>query len=91
MKCIVRCGCGGIQTYIKSSIDALGLSPVGEENTYIGRDKIQKLSREYRDTPFGEHLVAIGKKSGRFAFYIETNDKNEISSMYNLINGKKVY
>lgn len=95
MNIIVRCGCGGIQKYIESSIALLGL-PVPCE-TLVGKEKIRKLAALYPGTPFAEHLQAIAKKSGRYAFYISTDhtpgdtENQNITAMYNLITGKKVY
>lgn len=91
MNIIVRCGCGGIQNYIKSSMDILKLASVAEQDTYVGKDKIRKLAEKYPGSQFAQHLGVIAKKSGRYAYYIETNDANEIVAMYNLIKGQKAY
>lgn len=89
MNIICRCGCGGVQNYIKSSMSLLKLASPEEE--YVGKDKIRKLAEKYPGTPFAQHLGVIAKKSGRYAYYISTNDANEIVAMYNLIKGQKVY
>ena len=95
MNIIVRCGCGGISTYVEKSLKLLGL-PVPCE-TLVGKEKIRKLASLYPGTPFAEHLQVIAKKSGRYAFYISTDndpgvtDNQNITAMYNLITGKKVY
>lgn len=91
MNIIVRCGCGGIQNYIKSSMGILKLAPVTEQETFVGKEKIRKLAEQYPGTPLAQHLGVIAKKSGRYAYYISTNDTNEIVAMYNLIKGQKVY
>lgn len=91
MNIIVRCGCGGIQNYIKSSMDILKLAPVTEQETFVGKEKIRKLAEQYPGTPLAQHLGVVAKKSGRYAYYITTNDVNEIVAMYNLIKGQKVY
>lgn len=89
MNIIVRCGCGGIQNYIKSSMDILKLAtPIAE---HVGKDKIRKLAEQYPGTPLAQHLGVVAKKSGRYAYYISTNDANEIVAMYNLIKGQRVY
>lgn len=89
MNIIVRCGCGGIQNYIKSSMDILKLpTPCAE---YVGKEKIRTLAEQYPGTPLAQHLGVVAKKSGRYAYYIFTNDANEIVAMYNLIKGQKVY
>lgn len=89
MNIIVRCGCGGIQNYIKSSMSLLKLASPEEE--YVGKDKIRKLAEQYPGTPLAQHLGVVAKKSGRYAYYISTNDANEIAAMYNLIKGQRVY
>jgi hypothetical protein len=89
MNIVVRCSCGGVTTYVGNSIKMLNLAAPDSE--YVGKDKIRKLAEENAGTPLGSHLQAVAKKSGRYAFYISANEKQEITAMYNLINGKKVY
>lgn len=89
MNIIARCGCGGIQKYIESSVTLLDLPAPCE--TLVGKEKIRKLAAQYPGTNLAEHLGAIAKKSGRYAFYISTDDIQNITAMYNLITGKKVY
>ena len=89
MNIICRCGCDGIQNYIKSSMSLLKLASPEEE--YVGKEKIRKLAEKYPGTTLAQHLGVIAKKSGRYAYYISTNDANEITAMYNLIKGQKVY
>ena len=89
MNVIVRCGCGGIQKYIESSIALLSLPT--PDDTFVGKEKIRKLASLHPGTNLAEHLGAIAKKSGRYAFYISTDDTQSITAMYNLITGKKVY
>ena len=50
-----------------------------------GRDRIYKLSQELGN----EHVKAISKLSGKFAYYVELND-NKIVKEYNLLTGKRV-
>ena len=89
MNIICRCGCGGIQNYIKSSMSLLKLASPEEE--YVGKEKIRKLAEKYPGTTLAQHLQVVAKKSGRYAYYISTNESNEITAMYNLIKGQKVY
>lgn len=90
MNVVVRCGCGGVQTYVKSAIAAFSLPEPDEE--HVGKEKIKKLAERFSGTTFAEHLEAISKKSGRYAFYISTTEDNSsIVAMYNLISAKKVY
>lgn len=89
MNIVVRCSCGGVSTYVENSIKVLNLA--APDSAYVGKDKIRKLAEGHPGTPLGDHLQAVAKKSGRYAFYISTDEKQEIVAMYNLINGKKVY
>lgn len=88
MNVVVRCSCGGVQTYVASSIKALGLAE--PDDVYVGKEKIRKLASQYPDTNLSRHLDAISKKSGRYAFYI-TIGNGDIAALYNLITGKKAY
>jgi hypothetical protein len=94
MNIVVRCSCGGVSTYVENSIKTLGLQAT--TYTYVGKEKIKKLAAGYPDTNLASHLETIAKKSGRYAFYISTtgapDDKvQDISALYNLITGKRVY
>lgn len=89
MNVVVRCSCGGVSTYVEKSIKVLGLDAPSE--IFVGKEKIRKLAERYPNTSLAQHLQAVVKKSGRYAFYISTSDEQEITAMYNLINGKKVY
>lgn len=89
MNIICRCACGGVSTYVKSSMDLLKLSPTDKE--YVGKEKIRALAEQYPNTTLAQHLGVIAKKSGRYAYYITTDDDHEITAMYNLIKGQKVY
>lgn len=94
MNVVVRCSCGGVSTYVEKSIKVLNLeAPIA---TYVGKEKIRKLAEGYPGSSFADHLQAVAKKSGRYAFYISTDrdpsgKDQRITAMYNLINGKKVY
>lgn len=89
MNIIARCGCGGITSYIENSMKLLSLPSPSE--TCVGKEKIRSLASQYPGTSLAEHLGAIAKKSGRYAFYISTDDTQSITAMYNLITGKKAY
>lgn len=90
MKCIIRCACGGIKTYIEKSMELLY---PGKElpKEYLGRTAMKELMNEYPDTNLSRHLEAMSKKSGRYAYYIEYDDKGDIVDMANLVTGKKTY
>lgn len=89
MNIVARCGCGGVQNYVKSSMELFKL-PAPDE-TAVGKEKIRALMNRFPNTNLSAHLDAVAKKSGRYAFYIQSTEEHDISAMYNLITGKKVY
>lgn len=50
-----------------------------------GKDRIYKLSQKLGN----EHIKAISKLSGKFAYYVEL-DNNKISKEYDLLTGKRL-
>lgn len=53
--------------------------------TIKGRDRIYKLGKELQN----DHILAISKLSGKFAFYVEL-DGDTITKEYNLLTGRRV-
>lgn len=51
-----------------------------------GRDRIAKFAAETKN----EHIKAIGKLSGRFAYYVKLDDDNNIVEEYNLTTGQRI-
>lgn len=51
-----------------------------------GRDRIYKLAKELGN----DHILAVSKLSGKFAYYVELDDNNVITKEYNLITGVRV-
>lgn len=50
-----------------------------------GRDRIYRYAKEIDN----DHIIAISKLSGKFAFYLELK-KNKVVKEYNLLTGKRV-
>lgn len=50
-----------------------------------GRDRISKLASELNN----EHIKAISRLSGKFAYYVGLTD-NKITKEYDLIKGKRI-
>lgn len=50
-----------------------------------GRDRIHKLAKELGN----DHILAISKLSGKFAYYVEV-ENGKIIKEINLINGKRI-
>ena len=50
-----------------------------------GRDRIGKLSQKLNN----EHIKAISRLSGKFAFYVEI-ENGKVVTEYNLLTGKRI-
>lgn len=51
-----------------------------------GRDRLYKLAKELGN----EHILAISKLSGKFAYYVELDDNNTITKEINLLTGARI-
>ena len=51
-----------------------------------GKDRLYKLAKSLGN----DHLLAISKLSGRFAYYVELDNNNTITKEVNLLTGKRV-
>lgn len=51
-----------------------------------GRDRLHKLAKELGN----DHLLAISKLSGKFAYYVELGNNNIITKEVNLLTGKRI-
>lgn len=50
-----------------------------------GKDRLYKLAKSLDN----DHLLAISKLSGRFAYYVELDDNNTITKEVDLLTGKR--
>lgn len=50
-----------------------------------GKDRVYKLGKELRN----DHILAIAKLSGKFAFYVVLED-DKVVEEYNLLTGKRI-
>ena len=50
-----------------------------------GRDRIYKLAKQINN----DHILAISKLSGKYAYYIKLDENNKIIEEINLINGRR--
>lgn len=84
MKYILTCSC---HNQDKKAKEAFGLLFPGEPMPGIirGRDRIYKLGKELQN----DHIIAISKLSGKYAYYIEMED-NRIVAEYDLTRGKRI-
>lgn len=83
-KFILTCSCFGMR---KKASEAFALLFPDEvlPTMIIGRDRIYKFSNEVGN----DHIKAISKLSGKYAYYIEMDGQN-ILEEYNLVTGKRI-
>ena len=82
---LLVCSCHSMD---KRAISAFNLIKPGEPTPPVikGRDRIYKLAQE---TP-NDHIKAISKLVGKFAYYIKLDDDNKIVEEYDLQKGSKI-
>ena len=89
MKVIAVCTCSGMKERAESAFKIL--FPKEEvPQIYRGRDAIKRFASEHPGTNVGNYFDAISKKNGKFAYYVEYDDKGDVTANYNLTTGKKV-
>lgn len=90
MKYIIRCTCGGVKTKMEAAMQLLapGESLPPEVR---GGDAIMKMARKWQGTNFGNHLLVLAKKHGRYCYYIEITDKGDIKDIRDLMTGRRMY
>ena len=83
-KYILTCSCFGMK---KKASEAFNLLFPNEVLPPIikGRDRIYQFSNEVGN----DHIKAISKLSGKYAYYIEIDGRN-ILEWYNLLTGKRI-
>ena len=83
---ILTCSCHNMG---KRASEAFGLLTHGREvlpEIIKGRDKLYKLGKSLDN----QHILAISKLSGKFAYYVELDDNNTITKEINLLTGARV-
>lgn len=83
-KLILCCSCFNMEKKARESFSVLFPNEINPE-LVKGRDRLFKLSQQMGN----EHLKAIAKLTGRFAYYVELKD-NKVVREYNLITGKRI-
>ena len=84
MKYILTCSCHNMGKKASEAFCLLFPNDVLPD-IIKGRDRIYKLAKEIGN----DHLLAISKLSGKFAYYVEV-DEGKIIKEVNLLNGKRV-
>lgn len=84
MKVILACSCYGME---KKSREAFSLLFPNEVSPDIvrGKDRIYKFAKSIDN----EHIKAISRLSGKFAYYVELDD-DKIIKEYDLLKGKRI-
>lgn len=82
---ILTCSCHNMDKRAKEAFSLLFPdTPMPE--IVRGRDKLYKLGKSLGN----DHIIAISKLSGKFAYYVELDDNNTITKEVNLLTGARV-
>lgn len=81
---ILICSCHGQDKKAESAFKLL-FPGKPLPDTIRGRNNIYKFAKDLGN----EHIIAISKLSGRYAYYVELNG-DKIISEYNLTTGEKI-
>lgn len=84
-KYILCCSCYGMEKRAKEAYCILTNGGEVLPDIVRGRDRIYKLGKELGN----DHILAISKLSGKFAYYVEIED-NKIIKEINLLNGRRI-
>lgn len=82
---LLICSCHG---QLKKTTEAFKLlypgSPIPE--VVKGRDKIAKLSHQYKN----DHLRALSRLSGKYSYYVKISESGEILEEVDLVRGTRL-
>ena len=84
MKYILTCSCFRMDKKAAEAFTTIFPNEV-LPNIIKGKDRIYKFSQKTNN----DHIKAISKLSGKFAFYVDLED-NKIKEEYNLLTGKRI-
>lgn len=84
-KYILCCSCYGMEKRAKEAYCILTNGGEVLPDIIKGKDKIFKLANELKN----EHIKAISKLSGRFAYYVKIED-GKITEEYDLVRGRRI-
>ena len=84
MKYLLVCSCFNMEKKAREAFSVLFPNEVSP-NVVKGRDRIYKLSQSLKS----EHIKAISKLTGRFAYYIQIED-GKIVCEYDLVKGTRI-
>lgn len=89
MKVILVCSCSGMK---EKAVQAYKiLFPKEEEPTlFVGKDAIKKFASYHPGTNVANYAQAISKKNSRYSYYVEFDEKGDVTDNWNLLTGKRV-
>lgn len=82
---ILTCSCHNMDKRASEAFSLLFPDQILPD-TVKGRDRLYKLGKELRN----EHIIAISKLSGKFAYYVELDGNNTITKEINLLTGGRI-
>lgn len=83
-KIILICSCFNMEKRAREAFTLIYPNEVSPE-VVKGRDRIGRLADELKS----QHLKAISRLSGKFAFYVSLDDDNEVLEEYDLLTGRR--
>ena len=85
------CSCSGVQEKSKAAYKVLFKDNEVPE-MIVGTDKVRAFANGFpSESNLNKHLNAITKKNGRYSYLVQYDDALDITYMYDLLTGKKVY
>ena len=81
---ILCCSCFNMEKKAREAFSLLFPDEISPD-VIKGKDRLYKFAKEINN----DHILAISKLSGRFAYYVELED-NKIVKEYNLITGRRI-
>lgn len=82
---ILTCSCHNMDKRASEAFSLLFPDQILPD-TVKGRDRLYKLGKKLQN----EHIIAISKLSGKFAYYVELDDSNTITKEINLLTGGRI-
>lgn len=83
-KLILCCSCFNMEKKARGAFSLLFPDEISPD-VIKGKDRLYKFAKEINN----DHILAISKLSGRFAYYVELKD-NKIVKEYDLIRGSRI-
>lgn len=89
MRALLICTCSGMADKAPRAF-RIAFPDDEEPPIYRGKDAIRRLAEQHPDTNLGKYLLGITRKSGKFAYFVESNERGDITTLYDLIVNKRV-